>query len=114
MRCSASTISRRSAMPYGAGRAPSCAGCFGPNGLIVGRSRLCFEIEASSFCHQMVRSIVGLLVEVGMGRRKAGEVTSVLAARNRARRGPDSAGTWPNPVGGKVPAAVFRRLTLGA
>ena len=34
----------------------------------AGGSRLCFEIEASSFCHQMVRSIVGTMVEVGTGR----------------------------------------------
>jgi tRNA pseudouridine38-40 synthase len=51
-------------------------------------SRLCFEIEASSFCHQMVRSIVGTMVEVGTGRLKAGQLTSVLAARNRAAAGP--------------------------
>jgi tRNA pseudouridine38-40 synthase len=49
---------------------------------------LVFEIEAGSFCHQMVRSIVGMLVEVGKGRRKAGEMTSVLAARDRAAAGP--------------------------
>jgi tRNA pseudouridine38-40 synthase len=54
----------------------------------LGCSRLCFEIEAASFCHQMVRSIVGTLVEVGTGRRKAGELSSVLAARNRAAAGP--------------------------
>ncbi len=54
----------------------------------LGASRLGFEIEATSFCHQMVRSIVGMLVEVGKGRRKAGEVTSVLAAANRAAAGP--------------------------
>jgi tRNA pseudouridine38-40 synthase len=54
----------------------------------AGGSRLCFEIEASSFCHQMVRSIVGTMVEVGTGRLKAGELTSVLAARNRAAAGP--------------------------
>jgi tRNA pseudouridine38-40 synthase len=54
----------------------------------LGCSRLCFEIEASSFCQQMVRSIVGTLVEVGMGRMKAGELNSVLAARNRAAAGP--------------------------
>ena len=47
-----------------------------------------FEIEAGSFCHQMVRSVVGLLVEVGVGRRKAGELTGVLAARNRSAAGP--------------------------
>lgn len=54
----------------------------------LGSSRLCFDIEASSFCHQMVRSIVGTLVEVGMGRLKAGQLTSVLAARNRGAAGP--------------------------
>jgi tRNA pseudouridine38-40 synthase len=54
----------------------------------LGCSRLCFEIEASSFCHQMVRSIVGTLVEVGVGRLKAGQLTSVLAARNRGAAGP--------------------------
>jgi len=54
----------------------------------LGGSRLCFEIEASSFCHQMVRSIVGTLVEVGMGRLKAGELTAVLSARNRGAAGP--------------------------
>jgi tRNA pseudouridine38-40 synthase len=54
-----------------------------------GEGRLmCFEIEANAFCHQMVRSIVGLLVEVGRGRRRAGEVSSVLAAGDRSRAGP--------------------------
>ncbi|MGA3220416.1 MAG: tRNA pseudouridine synthase A [Acidimicrobiales bacterium] len=54
----------------------------------LGESRYLFEIEAQSFCHQMVRSIVGTLVEVGAGRRKAGETASVLAARDRAAAGP--------------------------
>ncbi len=54
----------------------------------LGGSRLCFEIEATSFCHQMVRSIVGTLVDVGMGRRTAGQLTAVLAAGNRAAAGP--------------------------
>ncbi len=50
----------------------------------LGDARLCFEIEATSFCHQMVRSIMGTLVEVGSGRMTAGELTSVLAARDRS------------------------------
>jgi len=37
-----------------------------------------FEIRANAFCHQMVRSITGLLVDVGRGHRKAGEVLGVL------------------------------------
>lgn len=48
---------------------------------------LVFEIQATAFCHNMVRSIVGLLVDVGMGRRRAGEVAGVLRSRQRARAG---------------------------
>jgi tRNA pseudouridine38-40 synthase len=48
-----------------------------------------FEIEASSFCQQMVRALVGTLVEVGSGsgRRRAGDMTAILAARDRAAAG---------------------------
>ncbi len=53
----------------------------------VGDGRLRFDIEASSFCHQMVRSIVGTLVEVGAGTKKAGEMTAILKARSRAAAG---------------------------
>jgi tRNA pseudouridine38-40 synthase len=49
----------------------------------AGGDVLRFEIEASSFCHQMVRSLVGFMVAVGAGRRRAGEVTAVLRARDR-------------------------------
>lgn len=47
-----------------------------------------FEIAASSFCHQMVRSIVGTLVEVGRGRRPASSIVETLAARDRSAAGP--------------------------
>lgn len=53
----------------------------------TGEGRLRFDIEASSFCHQMVRSIVGTLVEVGTGARKAGEMTAILNARSRSAAG---------------------------
>ncbi len=49
----------------------------------AGDGRLGFEIEAAAFCHQMVRSIVGLMVSVGAGRRRAGEVAGIVAARTR-------------------------------
>lgn len=52
-----------------------------------GEGVLRFEIEASSFCQQMVRSIVGTIVEVGLGRRKAGEMSAVVRARSRAAAG---------------------------
>ena len=46
-----------------------------------------FEIRANAFCQQMVRSIVGTLVDVGTGSLRAGEVRSILLARDRARAG---------------------------
>ena len=46
-----------------------------------------FEIQATAFCHQMVRSLVGTLVEIGLGRRRAGDVRGILLARDRARAG---------------------------
>ena len=42
-----------------------------------------FEIRATSFCHQMVRAIVGFLVEVGRGTRHAGEILTLLRERKR-------------------------------
>ena len=48
---------------------------------------LLFEIEASSFCHQMVRSVVGLLVDVGRGRKRAGDVLPIIRSGDRARTG---------------------------
>lgn len=52
-----------------------------------GDGLLRFEIEASAFCHQMVRSIVGTLVDVGRGRTRAGEVLGIVHARDRAAAG---------------------------
>lgn len=46
-----------------------------------------FEIEASSFCHQMVRSVVGLMVEVGLGKKRAGDVAHILRSRSRQGAG---------------------------
>lgn len=43
-----------------------------------------FEITAKAFCHQMVRSLTGFLVEVGRGRRPPDSVAEVLAARDRS------------------------------
>ncbi|HZD66312.1 MAG TPA: tRNA pseudouridine(38-40) synthase TruA [Acidimicrobiales bacterium] len=49
---------------------------------------LAFDIEAGSFCHQMVRSVVGTLVEVGRGRRRAGDLVGILGAGDRSLAGP--------------------------
>jgi len=46
-----------------------------------------FEIRANAFCHQMVRSIVGTLVDVGLGKASPGDVRGILVARNREAAG---------------------------
>lgn len=49
----------------------------------LGDGVLRFDIESSSFCHQMVRSVVGTLVAMGEGRLRPGEMLSIIAARDR-------------------------------
>jgi len=54
----------------------------------TGAPGLVFSVAANSFCHQMVRSMVALCVEVGRGRVDAGAVAGILEARDRnAARG---------------------------
>jgi tRNA pseudouridine38-40 synthase len=53
----------------------------------TGEGMVIFEIEAASFCRQMVRSIVGTLVDVGLRRRRASEVPAMLRARDRTIAG---------------------------
>ena len=50
----------------------------------LGDGLLRFDIDASSFCQQMVRALVGTMVPMGAGRRRAGEMASILRARTRA------------------------------
>ena len=47
-----------------------------------------FDIEAQSFCHQMVRSVVGALVDVGRGRLRASDVRWWLLAPDRSKGAP--------------------------
>ena len=46
-----------------------------------------FWIEANAFCHQMVRAIVGTLVDVGLGKKRAGDMTGILRAGDRSAAG---------------------------
>lgn len=52
-----------------------------------GAGLLRFEIRANAFCHQMVRSIVGTMVDAGSGRLHAGEVRGILLAKDRRAAG---------------------------
>jgi len=53
-----------------------------------GVKRLAIEVEADGFLYNMVRNIVGTLVEVGRGKRDPAWAAEVLAARDRTVAGP--------------------------
>ena len=46
-----------------------------------------YEIRSGAFCWQMVRSIVGTLVEVGSGKRRPGDLLAIVRAGDRAAAG---------------------------
>jgi tRNA pseudouridine38-40 synthase len=48
---------------------------------------LIFWIEANAFLRYMVRTMVGTLVEVGMGKRAADSMAKILLARDRTKAG---------------------------
>ena len=52
-----------------------------------GEGLLRFEIRANAFCHQMVRSIVGTMIDAGAGRVHAGDLRGMLLAKNRQTAG---------------------------
>ena len=50
-------------------------------------SRIYIEVEADGFLYNMVRNIVGTLVEIGRGERDVASMSQILAARNRTVAG---------------------------
>ena len=53
----------------------------------LGDDVLRFEVEASSFCQQMVRALVGTLVDVGLGKTRAGDLSWILRSKDRSAAG---------------------------
>lgn len=49
--------------------------------------RLDYYVTANGFLYNMVRAMVGTLLEIGSGRRPADDVTRLLASRDRKRAG---------------------------
>lgn len=54
---------------------------------VGGSPLLRFEVRGSAFCHQQVRSMVGTMVDVGLGRLAPDCIPSVLEVRDRAAAG---------------------------
>jgi tRNA pseudouridine38-40 synthase len=50
----------------------------------AGDGLLRFDIDASSFCQQMVRALVGTMVPMGLGKQRPGEMAGILRARDRS------------------------------
>jgi tRNA pseudouridine38-40 synthase len=46
---------------------------------------LCYAVTGSGFLRHMVRNIVGTLVDVGRGRRRAADMAAILASRDRSQ-----------------------------
>ena len=53
----------------------------------LGDGVLRYDIRATAFCWQMVRSIVGTIVDAGLGARRPGDMLTILRAGDRAAAG---------------------------
>jgi tRNA pseudouridine38-40 synthase len=53
----------------------------------LGGGVLRYDIRGTAFCWQMVRAIVGTLVDVGTGKKRPGDLMGILRARDRANAG---------------------------
>jgi tRNA pseudouridine38-40 synthase len=82
----------------------------------LGEGMLRFDIVASSFCQQMVRAAVGTMVEMGTGRRRAGEMLAILDARDRVRAGDLAPGhglcLWAVDYGSEAEGLAVREAGL--
>jgi tRNA pseudouridine38-40 synthase len=54
----------------------------------LGDGMLRLEIQATAFCHQMVRSIVGTMVAAGHAQVRAGDIRAILRSRERSAAAP--------------------------
>ena len=55
---------------------------------MMGDDWVFIDVEGDRFLYNMVRNIVGTLVEVGVGRMKPEKITEIIEAKNRRAAGP--------------------------
>jgi tRNA pseudouridine38-40 synthase len=51
-------------------------------------SLLVYQVRGEGFLHHMVRNLVGTMLDVGRGYRRADEIPGMIAARSRSAAGP--------------------------
>lgn len=54
---------------------------------LVGDELWCFEISADRFLRNMVRAIVGTLLEIGCGKKDVSQIAPIIVSRNRSLAG---------------------------
>lgn len=54
----------------------------------AGEGMLRFDIVANAFCHQMVRSLVGTFVEIGLGKRPPSDMRGLILSQDRTKAAP--------------------------
>ena len=115
IRSSASTTSRRSAARARRARRLTRR-VLESRWVDEGDGVLRYEIRANAFCWQMVRSIVGTLVEVGAGQAPArATCMAILRAARPRRGGPARPAARPVPLGSRLlSAGVSRRHASGS
>lgn len=55
---------------------------------VIGDEMLRFDIRANAFCHQMVRALVGVFIEIGLGKRPPSDMRGLIVAGDRAEAAP--------------------------
>ena len=80
-----SAFCRRPKVPKGSDPVSLVRHVLGAAWTDLGDGVLRFEITATAFCHQMVRSVVGTIVSAGHSRVRAGEIRGILRSGDRAQ-----------------------------
>jgi len=60
----------------------------GPTGAELEGEHWCFEIDGEGFLYNMVRNLMGTMLEVGRGKKSPNWIDEVLASRDRKMAGP--------------------------
>ena len=55
---------------------------------VIDNEMLRFDIRANAFCHQMVRALVGVFIEIGLGKRPPSDMRGLIVAGDRSEAGP--------------------------